>query len=216
MKRLVASASLAAWVTTLAAGLAFMHGQPVAGPTAIDGSSYVMTAIRYGAIACGWYLAATTAISFAAHLSRSPAVVAIAERVTVRPLQRLCRAAVGATIAASLLTPSLAGAQQPPPVMTWVEEGPAVPPTLANPTTPIAPAPEAHAGEREHVVAPGEHLWSLSARRLAESLGREPNDAEIAKYWVRVVERNAAGGYLREPTLPDLIFPHQLVVLPPP
>jgi resuscitation-promoting factor RpfA len=58
------------------------------------------------------------------------------------------------------------------------------------------------------VVAPGDHLWKISARHL-EGMSAE---MEVAPYWRTVVEVNT-------PTLrsgdPDLIFPGEVIELPP-
>lgn len=60
-----------------------------------------------------------------------------------------------------------------------------------------------------HVVEPGDHLWALAESRLMSEHARRVTDAEIAPYWRTVIEAN--------PRLadPDLIFPGDVVVLPP-
>lgn len=75
-------------------------------------------------------------------------------------------------------------------------------------TVPPATAPTSH------VVAPGEHLWGVAAARLATLRpdGSTPGDAEIARYWRRVVAANVAR--LRSGD-PDLVFPGETVLLPP-
>jgi nucleoid-associated protein YgaU len=70
------------------------------------------------------------------------------------------------------------------------------------------PTPREH-----HVVVPGDNLWRIAATRLAAALGREPSDAEIAPYWQRVIAANRTT--LRSGD-PDLVFPGELVALPPP
>jgi len=93
------------------------------------------------------------------------------------------------------------------------EIGPAVAATPLRPATPADPAPPtepAAAGARDHVVEPGDHLWSLAEQRLTEALARPVTDAEVAPYWRRVVAANP------QLTDPDLVFPGDAVHLPAP
>lgn len=63
-----------------------------------------------------------------------------------------------------------------------------------------------------HVVARGEHLWSIAEDRL-RAVGRtEPlGDADIAPYWARLVEANRP--HLRSGD-PNLIHPGEVIVFP--
>jgi hypothetical protein len=66
-----------------------------------------------------------------------------------------------------------------------------------------------------HRVARGDSLWTIARDRLAEVRGRraaELSDREVAAYWVTVVEANLGG--LRSGD-PDLIYPGEVVELPP-
>ena len=58
------------------------------------------------------------------------------------------------------------------------------------------------------VVAPGEHLWSIAERAVAERLGRAPTDDEVAPYWREVVDLN------HQLADPDLVFPGTEIRLP--
>jgi len=62
-------------------------------------------------------------------------------------------------------------------------------------------------------LSPGEHLWYVAETHLAESWGRPGTDAEIASYWVALVERNRPA--LPDPANPDLVYPGFVVDLPP-
>ena len=62
-------------------------------------------------------------------------------------------------------------------------------------------------------VEGGDHLWKLSKARLLAVLGREPEDSEVSPYWRTVIEANRDG--LRSGD-PNLIYPGEEVVLPPP
>jgi len=57
------------------------------------------------------------------------------------------------------------------------------------------------------VVAKGDHLWKISARRL----GGHATDSEIAPYWRDVIRLNTPN--LRSGD-PDLIYPGEVVALP--
>jgi nucleoid-associated protein YgaU len=88
------------------------------------------------------------------------------------------------------------------------------PPPAPAPAPPPAGAPAA-GGDTVVVVAPGDNLWELAARRLAAAGGRpraSVDAAAIAPYWATVCDRN-------RPTLASgdasLIYPGEVVVLPP-
>ena len=218
MKRVKAGAALALWCVALAAGLTFLHRLRPSEPNVADGSAYVITAVRHLALAMGWYLAGATAVSVSAHVSRSRHLLRLSALVTLGPIQRLARSAAGVAVAVSTFAPTAAVAQNgaPPPVMTWVQEDGASP-VAAPPPDPAPPSgPQSAVADREVVVAPGDHLWALASRRMAENLGREPSDKELTPYWIRVVEANVTGGHLRDAGAPDLIYPGDRVVLPAP
>jgi hypothetical protein len=64
-------------------------------------------------------------------------------------------------------------------------------------------------------VTGGEHLWSIAATRVAGASGMPPTDlspADIAPYWMRVVELNRQR--LRSGN-PNLVYPGEVVELPP-
>jgi nucleoid-associated protein YgaU len=86
---------------------------------------------------------------------------------------------------------------------------PAAPATSAVPAAPVAPVAVA----TTHVVVPGDNLWRIAATRLQQHHARPPSDEEIAPYWRAVVDANRAT--LRSGD-PNLIFPGELVALPPP
>jgi hypothetical protein len=104
------------------------------------------------------------------------------------------------------------GSDAPPPTtQTSSERGP-IPPTTTAPSAP-PPAPAAGAS---HVITPGEHLWSIAAERLAAGTGRSAaalTASEVAPYWRRVVELNRS--HLRSGN-PDVVYPGEVVELPPP
>jgi hypothetical protein len=64
-------------------------------------------------------------------------------------------------------------------------------------------------------VRPGEHLWSIAAAQVATATGRPPADlapADVAFYWLRVVEINRPRLRSRNP---NVVHPGEVVELPP-
>lgn len=108
------------------------------------------------------------------------------------------------------------GTTSPPPTTA-----PLVPPTAPPPVVPVMPpapaAPSAApAAGTTHTVTRGEHLWSIAAARVSSATGKPPTDvspAEIAPYWLRVVELNRHR--LRSGN-PNLVYSGEVVELPPP
>jgi hypothetical protein len=64
----------------------------------------------------------------------------------------------------------------------------------------------------EHVVVAGESLWTIAHDVVTRELGRPPTDAEVARYWLELVEVQRP--FLADPDDPDLIFPGERVRLP--
>ncbi|MCU1456621.1 MAG: LysM domain/BON superfamily protein [Actinomycetia bacterium] len=76
--------------------------------------------------------------------------------------------------------------------------------------TPPAPAVATH-----HVIGAGESLWSIAAQHLRDATvvpARAVDEADVARYWARVVAVNRAA--LRSGN-PSLVFPGEIVELPP-
>ena len=85
--------------------------------------------------------------------------------------------------------------------------GPAPPPASDAPEAGAAPSPST----RE--VEPGDHFWGVAARTLAQAWGRPPAAAEVVPYWRTLIEANRSR--LADPGNPDLLFPGQVLDLPP-
>ena len=111
------------------------------------------------------------------------------------------------------------GTTSPPPPTSAPLVPPAAPPPVVPvvpvvPPAPAAPLPAPAAGAT-HTVATGEHLWSIAAGQVATATGKPPaglSPAEIAPYWRRVVELNLHR--LRSGN-PNLVYPGEVVELPP-
>ena len=102
-----------------------------------------------------------------------------------------------------------------------VVRGPETPQSTPPPTAPITTAParatdpveSPGAAPLEHVIRPGEHLWSIAEQHLAGA-GIEagtPSDQTVARYWARLVAANR--DHLRSGN-PSLVFPGEIVILP--
>lgn len=63
-------------------------------------------------------------------------------------------------------------------------------------------------------VAPGDNFWVIAARVAAQRLGHTPTNAQVAPVWQAIVAANA--GHLVHPGNPNLIYPAQQFVIPPP
>lgn len=76
---------------------------------------------------------------------------------------------------------------------------------------PPQPDPEpAATGLRRHTVVAGDHFWSVAESELLAARSRPVSDKEIDPYWRLLVDTNRA-----EVLDPDLLFPGQVVVVPP-
>lgn len=90
-----------------------------------------------------------------------------------------------------------------PPVMTLSPPVPGAPNgarTVALPTT--------------WTVEPGDSLWHIADAVMAQAKGRPPQISELGPYWEAVVDANR--GRLADPDNPDLLFPGQVMTVPPP
>ncbi len=123
-------------------------------------------------------------------------------------------AIVGSCIALPALP---ARAATPPTTATTAVAVVADQPVVHAPQAPAiapapAPAPLPAAPTQQVVVRPGDNLWLIARTSLANAPGRPPTDAEVARYWRAVIAAN-------RPTLrsgdPSLIFPGEIVALPP-
>jgi nucleoid-associated protein YgaU len=62
-------------------------------------------------------------------------------------------------------------------------------------------------------LAPGDHLWAVAERTLAAAQDRRPPEREVVRYWRSLVELNRSD--LPDPADPDLVFPGDVIRLPP-
>ncbi len=171
----------------------------------------LVAGLRWVALAGAWWLLAGTLLYVAAALTRVPEAVRAVRWAALPAVRRAVDAAlVVSLVTGSALAPGPGHAATPPddpPPTSAVRDGHADGPSVPAST----PGP----ADTSAVVAPGDNLWELSARRYAAATGRpraEVGDGEVAPYWRAVCDQN-------RPTLasgdPNLIYPGERVVLPP-
>jgi len=96
------------------------------------------------------------------------------------------------------------------------------PPVSPNPTTPEDPDDVQVQGQqverptqsetRTHTVVSGDNFWKIARQEVENSLGRDANNAEVASYWVKLIDANRS--VIRSGD-PNLIFPGEVFTLPP-
>jgi nucleoid-associated protein YgaU/DNA-binding SARP family transcriptional activator len=101
----------------------------------------------------------------------------------------------------------------------WLIRLPAATVTSTAVSTPAGSDPSAAASSLaarasgEITVTPGDNLWRIAERELAERWGRPPSVDEITSYWHQLVEINRPR--LAPPGDPNLIYPGQRFLTPP-
>jgi LysM domain len=200
--------------------------------------------LRLVGLAGAWYLLGVTTIGMMARLLRWGRLVDFADVLTVPWVRNLLQAALGVGLATAAVTSTTMGpgaldaspgvAVEAPvhgavvPVSMLVSE-PAMmrqlPPAITGEAPAHeAPAPEASAGGtpageapapgNTYEVQPGDHLWSIAERTLADAWGRAPSEDEVLPFLQQLVEMNRGG--LVDPGNPDLILPGQTLTVPAP
>ncbi len=205
----------------------------------LDGAGSLVAAfavVRLLAVAVWCYLLAATLVGIVLRVLHARTLLALADRLTVPSLRRLLVTTVaGLTLGSG--PASLAWAQEtgpsdrPTTTRSLPSEAEVPPMTLRGlpargtatdgradevPPAPASPAerPPSAASDTSWTVVPGESFWSraqqhVTALRTADG---EPSEAEVARYWLRLIEANRSA--LADRANPDLIFPGQQFVLP--
>jgi nucleoid-associated protein YgaU len=119
-------------------------------------------------------------------------------------------------------SPTAVHAAQGPVLASPTTIGPAASTPGAPPEQVEGPAPISASDSRAHdktepatwTVAPGDHFWRIAAETLAESMAVGPRKRQVAAYWLALIEANRDRLVVADN--PDLLYPGQVLVLPPP
>ena len=105
--------------------------------------------------------------------------------------------------------------QPPPPPSAPTTTAPPAPAPIPQtvPAEPVVPTPTAPPSPTtaNHVVEPGESLWTIAATHLSAFGTDAPSEQDIAGYWRTLVDANRST--LRSGN-PNLIYPGEVVALP--
>lgn len=193
-----------------------------ADPDAVLRSTDLLLAAVLWWVAClvTVWIATGTAALVAADLVPALRTMRLPTPVFVR---HVVEGAVAVSMVAAASTPRVATAAEETPVVrtpagvstvsttTPTTTGPTAPSPPTTTTEPV-PVPVPAATDEEHVVVPGDNLWRIADAHLTATTGRPPTATEVLPYWRRVIDANR--GRLRSGD-PNLIFPGEVVVLPP-
>ncbi len=203
----------------------------------------MLAGVRLAALVAAWWLLGSTLLYAGSRVARLHGAARALGWATLPAVRRwVDRAAAVSIVAASAFGTARPAAADPPPTTTIRGSAPVVidadhrdranPPTrtplsvpplslplpsIAPPPSPPAPAPRPAepAAVSTHTVLRGEHLWSIAAAHVAAATSRAAGDlgaTDITPYWARVVERNRGG--LRSGN-PSLVYPGEIIDLPP-
>jgi hypothetical protein len=183
-------------------------------------------------LGCAIWLTGSSMLYAMAYASRIRALIRSVGWVTLPAVRTASERVLGAILVASTLAAPV-GAAERAPVVVVDSDGFLLPPGLEtevpadirdpvggiSPGDPIpassvgSPVPIAAAAQTAVTVQSGDDLWAISRRHLSGLLGRRPANAETAPYWRQVVAHNRPGLISGNP---DLIYPGELIELPPP
>ena len=164
-----------------------------------------------------WYLLVATVVSLLAQVAAP--LEGLARALSVSPVRRLVSAAFGVSLAAAAVTSVGVAATAARPTTAVAVEAEAAPDTMRRlqeepGNLVMRRLPDTAAVPTEWNVQPGEHLWSVAETVLEQAWGRPASDAEIDPYWRALVELNRSR--LADPSNPDLVYPGQVLAVPPP
>ena len=191
-------------------------------------------------VAAAWLLVTTGACVIALGLGR-PRFARFVTPVLPVGIRRLVEVAIVAACVALPALPANAATPSPSTIPVLADQpvvrAPEVPaptptfttattststttPPTAAPTRPAATAPSpapvapvaAPPARARVIVRSGDNLWLVARAALTRASTRQPSDTEVARYWRLVIAANRAT--LRSGD-PSLIFPGEIVTLPP-
>jgi hypothetical protein len=166
------------------------------------------------ALVLATYVAVAVLLNMLAVVLRSPMISVTARAVTPHAMRRLTLGALGATVTTgALVTAPAASAPNDVTALTPAggeddgDEGTATMRVIEE------DASSAPLGPETVIVSPADSFWSLAEEALAHEWRRPPAEAEIATYWLEMIDVNR--DRLVVPDDPNLIFPGQELIVPP-
>jgi hypothetical protein len=190
--------------------------------------------LRPVALALAAWLLVATVLQLLAAIPRLRPLGCVADPISPRSLQRLGHGLAGLSLTAGLAA-VVPGAgipsELPLPIASTFATGdddpdlPVAPPAVPAPGegtasmrlvdagSPATTPPSAAIRSDDVTVEVGDSFWSIAAEELDRRGGAHPSDRQIVPYWRRLIEHNRAR--LVDPGNPDLIYPGQVVSLPP-
>jgi hypothetical protein len=213
-----ATMGLTAWMAFVSVAMAGLHSLHSALPIGAIWSSTANMELALGAmvrmlgLVAGYWLLVSTAVYLLLCVARVrdlrsvawtalPMVRRMADRISARAMVRVLAAPLPLL---DLITPGYV------PIPAGDSPSPAAvsqPPIIETPIN-VTTDDEAI----EVIIERGDNMWTLAKARLEELNGRPPTNAEIGPYWRRVVRANQ--DRIRSGD-PDLIFPGEVLILPP-
>jgi nucleoid-associated protein YgaU len=186
--------------------------------------------LRVAALAAGLYIVLLAALHAATSAVGYRPLSRFVERLTVPTLRRALTSAAGVGISSAVVLGAITPAGADPPttssdrmVELSTSSGPAISEVatmsviddaqIPNAGTRAVATPAAAVVDTTWTVEPGDSLWSIAEEHLADAGGAVVDERQVAVYWRSLIEANRAA--LLVPGDPNLIFPGQLLSLPP-
>ena len=185
--------------------------------------------LRTMGLAIGYWLLGSTLLYLTARMAGWARITAGVGFFTLPAVRRASdRLVAGSLALVTLASPAVSWPQTSPPQIPQTVEVPDAYQRLDESTDGgdeqmqenVPAAPEEASPEiviyadatLEVVVRPGDNLWDLAARRMNKSLGRPAADHEVVPYWLEMIQANEERIRSGDP---DLIFPGEVILLPP-
>ena len=221
-------------IAGLVGGAALARPRIVLSPRDASGESLAFTVAGLAVVVCIGWLVLVSLAYVATVRTRHEYVARTCLKLMPRFMRRLLEVALVTSAAATPALPASAAPRMSTPalrrdvpvVRTMASATPPVSATASRPSparssssssspgassAPRTPAPPP--ADHTHVVQPGDNLWRIAKQELATRHGGSPPDElTTARYWQQIVAANR--GTLRSGN-PSLIYPGELVALPP-
>ena len=227
---------LVGWLAFVGGSIAGLHhlGHSFPPELAFDPGGPIEPALaavlRLAGLVVGYWSAVSTILYLIGKAGRVPGTIRAVGWATIGPVRRLIDGVVAGALVVGFGLPATAIATTGPgylpvPAGDPLETGAAVrgsltpgPSFLPIDQIPVpgigdpgSKAPLVANGPTEVVVKSGDHLWSLAEQRLTQVRGEGVSDAEIALYWLKMIDINLARIRSGDP---DLIVPGEILLLP--